>query len=168
MNVGQVHSIKSAPIDLKMAQQSWRAKSRTCTKFQPNRSNYGRDTANLTGFSTVRHLGTRWPGAEIAFLGYPQVWSTAGYDQNLGCISMWVLIDSRPQCGRPPEKYCLPAPLSDLALPLPSCLNGAFKCLEREGREEESGEIFGHALYGQQPLTSGNNIPPSLTHEKPQ
>ena len=42
--------------------------------------------------------GTRWPGAEIAFLGYPQVWSTAGYDQNLGCISMRVLTDSRPQC----------------------------------------------------------------------
>ena len=41
-------------IELKMAQQSWRAKSRTYTKFQPNRSNYIKDTANLIGFSTVR------------------------------------------------------------------------------------------------------------------
>ena len=53
-NLGQVYSKKGALIDLKMAQQSWRAKSRTYTKFQPNRSNYIKDTANLIGFSTVR------------------------------------------------------------------------------------------------------------------
>ena len=68
--------------------------------------------------------------------------------------------------GRPPEKYCLPAPLSDLALPLPSCLNGAFKCLEREGREEESGEIFRTRLIRTTTTDIGQQhpaLPPSRT-----
>ena len=38
----------------KWSQQSRNKKSRTYTKFQPNWSNYGRDTANFIGFSTVR------------------------------------------------------------------------------------------------------------------
>ena len=68
-HLGQVHSRKVAPIELKMAQQSWRAKSRTYTKFQPNRSNYNRDMTVFTGFLKKRKSGTRAQSAKIWFQG---------------------------------------------------------------------------------------------------
>ena len=104
-HLGQVHRVKGARNELEMAPAVtkrkivhvvwiWAQSEQLCESF----------TNKAIGFFMVRILGTRWPGPEIAFQGSPQVWCTPGIYRNLGCISMWVLIDSRPQCGRKRQK----------------------------------------------------------------